>query len=80
MTGFSSIEVGAVVPVVLFFAGADALAVGRVAEGLALREAGIAAPILVLGYNTAAETEPAVPAGSACQCRQQHKLCSAAVT
>jgi len=46
-------------------AGADALAVGRVAEGLALREAGIDAPILVLGYNTAAETEPAVQAGLA---------------
>lgn len=32
-------------------AGADRLAVARVAEGLALRRAGITAPILVLGYT-----------------------------
>lgn len=46
-------------------AGAAALAVGRVSEGLALRAAGIDAPVLVLGYNTAAETEAAVQAGLA---------------
>lgn len=44
-------------------AGADALAVGRVGEGLALRGLGIDAPILVLGYHTDSEAEPAVAAG-----------------
>ncbi|MCY3886696.1 MAG: alanine racemase [Chloroflexi bacterium] len=44
-------------------AGADALAVGRVGEGLALRGLGIDVPILVLGHCTDGETEPAVAAG-----------------
>ena len=44
-------------------AGADALAVGRVGEGRALRDLGIDAPILVLGYYIDNETEPAVDAG-----------------
>ena len=44
-------------------AGAGALAVGRVGEGLALRGLGIDAPILVLGYCTDGEAEPAVAAG-----------------
>ena len=43
-------------------AGADALAVGRVGEGLALRGLGIDAPILVFGYHTDSEAEPAVAA------------------
>ena len=44
-------------------AGAGALAVGRVGEGLALRGLGIDAPILVFGYCTDGEAEPAVAAG-----------------
>ncbi|MBN1963545.1 MAG: alanine racemase [Anaerolineae bacterium] len=42
--------------------GADWLAVGRVCEGLALREAGITAPILILGYSLPAEAPAAVAA------------------
>ena len=41
-------------------AGASRLAVARISEGIALRQAGIRAPILVLGYHLPAEAEAAV--------------------
>ncbi|NOZ70824.1 MAG: alanine racemase [Chloroflexi bacterium] len=41
-------------------AGATRLAVARIAEGVALRQAGIRAPILVMGYHLPAEAEAAV--------------------
>ncbi len=41
-------------------AGATRLAVARIAEGVALRRAGVTAPILVMGYHTPAETEAAI--------------------
>ncbi len=40
--------------------GADRLAIGRVDEGVALRQAGITAPILVLSYSMPSEAEAAV--------------------
>ncbi len=41
-------------------AGASRLAVARIAEGAALRQAGVTAPILVMGYHLPAEAEAAV--------------------
>ena len=41
-------------------AGASRLAVARIAEGVELRRAGIAAPILVMGYHLPSEAEAAV--------------------
>jgi len=41
-------------------AGASRLAVARITEGVALRRAGITAPILVMGYHLPAEAEAAV--------------------
>ncbi len=41
-------------------AGATRLAVARIAEGVALRRAGVTAPILVMGYHTPAEAETAI--------------------
>ncbi len=41
-------------------AGASRLAVARIAEGVALRRAGVSAPILVMGYHIPAEAEAAV--------------------
>lgn len=43
--------------------GADALAVASVDEGVRLRQAGITAPVLVLGLITAADAEEGVEAG-----------------
>jgi len=40
--------------------GASWLAVGRVDEGIALREAGITAPILVMGYSLPGDVEDAI--------------------
>ena len=44
-------------------AGADWLAVARVEEGLALRQAGLTLPILVLGYTPPADAPAALAAG-----------------
>ncbi len=41
-------------------AGATRLAVARISEGAALRQADVSAPILVMGYHTPAEAEAAV--------------------
>ncbi len=41
-------------------AGASRLAVARIAEGVALRQAGVGAPILVMGYHLPAQAEAAV--------------------
>ena len=41
-------------------AGASRLAVARLSEGAALRQAGVSAPILVMGYHLPAEAEAAV--------------------
>lgn len=43
--------------------GADQLGVARVEEGVALREAGIQAPILILGYTAAEEILPLIDHG-----------------
>jgi alanine racemase len=41
-------------------AGADWLGVARVSEGVALRESGLALPILVMGYTPRAEATAAI--------------------
>ncbi len=41
-------------------AGASRLAVARISEGIALRRAGLTAPILIMGYHAPAEAETAV--------------------